>query len=257
MKRFTIKLILFLIIGIIGFNCSKKNPASNEPTDIWDDFNYPNITYTNEDSLGKGEYFTAIFGSPGETLKELVLGVCKQLYKDPAEPPQVVQISLIIKDFDGVAYASGSSTNKTITFSSNYLKQKMDQGKSASEITFELKGVFTHELTHVYQFSCEYQNDGWSLIEGVADAVRYLAGYDLLSRRHTGGTWIDGYTSTGFFIVWLQENKDNEFLYKLNMYALFHYQFYWEAAMNEILEASVKPLWEEYQTAIGSNVAKL
>ena len=68
---------------------------------------------------------------------------------------------------------------------------------------YETRGVLYHELTHGFQL--EPQGIGsygtnktfWAMIEGVADAVRYLNGGFTLEDRPKGGHYMDGYRTTG------------------------------------------------------------
>ena len=69
---------------------------------------------------------------------------------------------------------------------------------------YETRGVLYHELTHGFQL--EPQGIGsygtnktfWAMIEGVADAVRYLNGGFTLEDRPKGGHYMDGYQEPGF-----------------------------------------------------------
>ena len=53
------------------------------------------------------------------------------------------------------------------------------------------------------------------MIEGVADAVRYLNGGFTLEDRPKGGHYMDGYRTTGFFLAWLTQTKSPDFLRKI------------------------------------------
>lgn len=92
---------------------------------------------------------------------------------------------------------------------------------------FETRGVLLHELTHAYQL--EPQGVGSygdsptfrAFIEGMADAVRIAnGGFEGPSARPKGGSYMDGYRTTGYFLVWLRDHKDAEFLRKFNRSAL-------------------------------------
>lgn len=82
---------------------------------------------------------------------------------------------------------------------------------------YETRGVLYHELTHGFQL--EPQGIGsygtnktfWAMIEGVADAVRYLNGGFTLEDRPKGGHYMDGYRTTGFFLAWLTQTKSPDF----------------------------------------------
>ena len=219
--------------------------------DVWSGFSYPAFSYTNRDANGAGVYFEVYIGDPDTLMKSLALQDCKALYHDPSEAPKIKQISLVVDTLNGVAYTTGIAAFSEMTlFSSNYLNSIMSS-RSKSAVISEIEGVLAHEETHIWQKNADYgQTDGWSVIEGEADAVRYLTGHDDIKRRSKGGKWTDGYTTTGFFIVWLQQNKDKDFLYKLNQYVGAHYEFNWDVACQHILSETVQDLWNQYQAAI-------
>lgn len=252
--------LLFLALFIFYFaGCSKDEnpvvpevPSNSDTASVWDDFSYPEVTFTNLDADGNGKYYSLYFEDPVQHLKDISLTVCKILYKEPSEAPVVTKIEYRLEVYEnGVAYTIGlgSAAEKRIVFSTDYLSKIMNN-RSKQEVKDEIGGVLVHEFTHAYQKACEYRNDGWSAIEGVADALRYLSGCDKISRRHSGGNWTDGYTTTGFFIVWLQEKKDPDFLYKFNQYVGKHYEFSWESAAYALIGESVQKLWDEYQADI-------
>jgi hypothetical protein len=253
------KILTVVLVSVIIFNfvSCKKSPtepeAGTDPpsADVWGDFNYPEFTYTNKDENGGGAYFTVYVGDPDTLMKSLALQDCKVLYHDPGEAPKIKQINLVVDTLDGVAYTSGIAVSTEMTlFSSNYLSA-IRSNRSKSAVITEIEGVLSHEETHIWQKNANYgEADGWSVIEGEADAVRYLSGHDDIKRRSKGGKWTDGYTTTGFFIVWLQANKDKDFLYKLNQYVGTHYEFNWDVACLHILNETVQDLWNQYQAAV-------
>ncbi|MGE5499610.1 MAG: basic secretory protein-like protein [Syntrophothermus sp.] len=258
--------LIFLSVAalVISLSSCKKNSVEPEPvpvktdttavTDtIWGKFQYPQTYFTNEDQQGNGKYFTLYISNPDSLEKVICLRVCKLLYKTPGEVVKVNKLGWIIRDMSGVAFTTGlgAANEKATVFSAQYLKGLIDSRTRAAVIK-EITGVFTHETAHVFQSDNNYgEKNGWSAIEGIADCVRFLAGEDNISRRHKGGSWLDGYTTTGFFIAWLQEKKDPDFLYKFNKYVGQHPSDYtWDAACYKLLNKSVSDLWNEYQAAI-------
>jgi hypothetical protein len=253
-KVFTFSLLILILSNFVSCKKSPTEPelVTNPPSaDAWSSFNYPVFTYTNRDVNGAGTYFPVYVGDPDSLMKSLALQDCKVLYHDPSEAPKIKQINLVVDTLNGVAYTSGIAVSTEMTlFSSNYLNSIMSNRSRTAVIT-EIEGVLAHEETHIWQKNADYgQTDGWSVIEGEADAVRYLSGHDDIKRRSKGGKWTDGYTTTGFFIVWLQANKDKDFLYKLNQYVGTHYEFNWDVACQHILNETVQDLWNQYQAAI-------
>ena len=253
-----------LVMAVSG--CSNNNPISSNNNGTWSSFRYPTVRYIDTDSAGYGKYFTAYIPKPDTMVKSIALQDCEQLYHDPSEVPLINLITLYIDSMSGVAYTGGTDdipTARETHFSGSYLYYVITSRPKLSAVA-EIEGVISHEETHIWQKNCDYgTQDGFSVIEGEADAVRYLTGHDSITRRQPGGTWTDGYTTTGFFIVWIQQNSalDNNFLYDLNQYVGNHYEFNWDAACMSLINKHVQDLWNTYQKAItvtanGREVAK-
>ena len=249
-------MILILAPVIFLSSCGKSNPVSSGTSSVWNSFHYPTARYVDTDSAGYGKLFTTYIPDPDTLIRSIALQDCKQLYHSPSEVPAILLITLYVDSMSGVAYTTGTGnipTAKETHFSGSYLGYVIST-RSRAAVIFEIEGVIAHEQTHVWQKSCDYSTkDGFSVIEGEADAVRYLTGHDYITRRQPGGTWTDGYTTTGFFIVWIQQNSgpDNNFLYDLNQYVGKNYNFSWDAACMSILNKHVQDLWNLYQKAIG------
>ena len=66
---------------------------------------------------------------------------------------------------------------------------------------------------------------------------------------------MSGYRYVGYFLYWLQLNKDENFIRKFNASANEVVPWSFDAAMKHILgdkeENSVANLWKEYQNAVG------
>jgi hypothetical protein len=136
------------------------------------------------------------------------------------------------------------------------------ESEAKEETLFEIRGVLSHELVHVWQFSC----DGLppNLIEGIADAVRKIVGYpakhwversisiDDTSSKKT--PWDVGYDGTGFFLSWIQNNvsvteefKDYTFISALNKQCRYRFT---EKAFQFITGHSVDDLFVYYQLSL-------
>ena len=148
---------------------------------------------------------------------------------------------------------------------------------------YETRGVLYHELTHGFQL--EPQGIGsygtnktfWAMIEGVADAVRYLNGGFTLEDRpkggvmspfpsgteKTGGAWLssarvvrhymDGYRTTGFFLAWLTQTKNPDFLRKFNRSTLEVIPWSFDGGVKYALgnDYDIDSLWKEYMATMG------
>lgn len=241
-----------LMAGYMGVLChcksSAEQPELTEEMDVWSTFNYPQVDFTNEDVEGKGAGYATYISNPEQMIKETALRVCQQLYFSPSEAPNVEKIVYRVHDYDGISGKGGEPPLIHVSFSSDYLDKQIKAGASKETIIDEVVGVLVHEMTHAYQQSCKYEGDGWSVIEGIADAVRYREGFIDLSLRQPGGSWADGYKTTGFFIAWITEHKDPNFLYQLNQSVGQDYHWTWEPNMQKLLGVSVESVWEEYQS---------
>jgi PKD repeat protein len=217
----------------------------------WNEFVFPKIHYVNESEEGNGKIFDELVPDPQAMIKKVCLDVSKIMYKSVDEVDVLQDFDYIIKDMKGVAYKDGMPPHIKVVFSSQYLKDKREK-MTDKELIFEIEGVLYHEITHGYQYSPSgcggyvHGNDHYSLVEGIADYVRYKSGYFKDRSPKLGGSWKDGYCTTGFFIEWM-EQKDKDILYKLNQSAKTIVPWSWNKALNNIIGKPVKTLWNEYQ----------
>ncbi|KAL1856742.1 hypothetical protein Plec18170_003713 [Paecilomyces lecythidis] len=148
----------------------------------------------------------------------------------PTVPP-TRSVTVILRDFSGVAYTTGTdldNDHKEIHFSLSYIRT----ASTYPDPRKELAGVLTHELVHCYQHttppspspsslpspsdnSQSPTNDSLrppgGLIEGIADFVRLKAHLDPPHwKRPASATdrpdrWDAGYQHTAFFLAWLED----------------------------------------------------
>lgn len=133
--------------------------------------------------------------------------------------PATRSVTIILQDFDGVAYTNGTDLDddhKEIHFSLSYINHVC---KNDPQPLAELKGVLTHELVHCYQHTAPKEEDGENqvprppggLIEGIADFVRLNAGLGAAhwqkpeSAADRASNWDAGYQHTAFFLSWLED----------------------------------------------------
>jgi hypothetical protein len=157
-----------------------------------------------------------------------------------------------------VAWKSGAPPEITIGISAQYIASFFhNNGDSLTLVNKEVRGVLSHEATHGYQW--EPKNCGvydgssvfWAFIEGEADAVRAeLTNWTPTRYPSRGGSWMGGYTRTGFFLSWCKRNKKPTFIIELNHAARDMATFTWDAAFQQILGQSVQAVWDEYQASL-------
>lgn len=245
-------LMYLLMAGQVAMLCQCKSQSEQveilEETNEWSAFAYPIVDFTNEDIEGKGAPYATYIPNPEQMIKNTAIRVCQQLYHSAGEVPDVRQIVYRVHDYDGISSKGGEPPVIHISFSSDYLDKQIKAKASKETIVDEVEGVLVHEMTHAYQQSCKYEGDGWSVIEGIADAVRFREGFIDVSLRKPGGSWADGYKTTGFFIAWVAEHKDEEFLYRLNQSVGKDFEWQWESNIQTLMQTSIESLWKEYQS---------
>jgi hypothetical protein len=255
-----------LLALLFLFSCSgEPENAAPEPetetateVDIWQEYNVGRIQFHNLATTTPGGRITAAIVR-GDSLffQKIARKVVSLLYLSPEDSiTRVRNLNIRVEDFDGVAYATGDSEGNVIVLSCRWIGNSFLDTRDTTKTADEITGVLLHEMTHVYQL--EPRAPGgyggntaiWACIEGTADAVRYLAGYFKENDVGAGGSYLDGYRTTGFFLGWVAKNKDADFLRAFNRAALHVYPWNFAAAFKHALgeEADVDALWTEYQT---------
>lgn len=149
---------------------------------------------------------SAFFGAPpavDRTLQAAVSNVLAHLYPSSHEPPPPIRsVTLILEEFDGVAYTCGSKLDeehKEVHLSLSYLVDVQKNAKGDSNrVANEVMGVLVHELVHAFQFNGKGTVPG-GVIEGIADWLRGEAGFAPPHWRERPGKddkWDAGYERT-------------------------------------------------------------
>ncbi len=234
---------------ISSFKIEKQNNQ-----DDWDNFLYPNINIVDQASSHRGSWvFRNALTDPKDTFRALALEGCKKIYhNDNDNLVYAPNLTVYLKNFDGIAYKTGSSPNFQITLSVRWLEDTYNRnGNNLQKVTDDIKGVMSHELIHVYQWGPRVSGaERKGFIEGLADYVRISVGRHQGSSPRRGGNWKDGYTTTGHFLNWMVNNKDPEFAIKFNHTARTYSTWSWESACRNILDQGVQSLWNQYQNNI-------
>lgn len=214
------------------------------------EFHAPNIEFVNLDSTAKGSLYGDITKNPEAIIIENCYKVCRILYRNVKEIPNVEVIKYTVSDYKGISGKSGIPPEISISFSSGYLETKFSSiYQDSIQMLNEIVGVLTHELTHAYQLDDggRYGEIG-GVIEGIADAVRTLLGYKDYNAKKTGGSYQDAYSTSAYFFVWIERNIHKDFIYELNqsMLANDNVTWTWEQ-VKYITGVPVENLWEQYQ----------
>lgn len=252
-------------------NKSRGTKASDKPYSLtdgkldnakskWDGYYVGNITFEDKAPDTKGsEIYNHIIADPESYIADKAKDVLNTLYFSPEDSIiPVRELRYTIEDIDGVSAKGGGNGEIEIWYSTKHIEKSFAQNDTA-RLDYETRGVLLHELTHAYQL--EPQGIGtygtnktfWAFIEGMADACRVANGCFTAEDRPRGGNYMDGYRTTGFFLVWIQRTKDADFLKKFNRSALEVIPWSFDGAIKHILgdEYSIDALWDEYQKEIG------
>lgn len=230
----------------------------------WKAFQLPKVNFETPYPNTRGSMlYHAIVQDPTELIAIQSRRVLDLLYFSPDEPliPRRKEIIYRLDNFDGVSYfwGGGASDGSGIALSNEYVDQYYT-AHGAKALVAENKGVLSHELTHSFQLSPQGVGDYntskvfHACIEGMADAVRVLSGgFPNESDRPKGGSYLDSYRYTGFFIAWLVKNKDKDFLRKFNLSTQHVIPWSFDGAIKYALgdQYNVDDLWTEYQKAMG------
>ena len=161
-------------------------------------------------------------------------------------PKDIATVTLVVESMPGGVAATGGST---IHLSAEYIAS---QPADTAALVHEITGVLYHESTHVWQNNNgNYGSDQYftGVIEGVADWIRLTAGFASAgwSPRARGGNWYDGYTTTAYFLDWINSSQKPNFVNELNqkMADPWSNDFFLQ-----LTGMSVDDLWQEYQNSI-------
>lgn len=238
-----------------------NSTTQENPDSIWKDYNIGEIVFEDKAPHTEGSrIYHALIPEPKKYIAKQARRVLNTLYFSPADSIVPVQhLYYTLEDTDGISAKGGGNGEITIFYSSNHVEKSFVNNDTA-KVDFETRGVLYHELTHAYQL--EPQGIGsygtnktfWAFIEGMADAVRIAnGGFNDATDRPKGGNYDSGYRTTGYFLVWLRDHKDPDFLRKFNRTAIEVIPWSFDGAIKKALgeQYSVDQLWQEYQKAVG------
>lgn len=232
----------------------------------WSNYDTGVVQFTNRSPETEGaKIYMEMIPNPEQYITDAARKVCSLLYFTPEDRiPEIKTIQYNIRDYDGISAKGGNPPTINISYSTRWVEKSFKDG-GIDKLNYETRGVLYHELTHGFQLEPmgigNYGNNKtfWAFIEGVADASRYLCGGFTLADRPKGGNYMQGYRTTGFFLAWLQQNKDPQFLRKFNASAAVLPVWSFDGAIKLCLgeQYSVDELWEEYMKANGETTTPI
>ena len=265
MKKIVIIVSCILILIGVAIAFTKTQPNTHSEVDSlkqWESLNLPPVHIKNDypDEEGSKLYFS-IIEDPQAFIHAEIRKVLDKLYFSPNDTliPKLEYLDYVLDNYDGISACYGGGHMKGIILSNQYVASYYKE-HGAEALVIENQGVLTHELTHAFQLEPKGCGDYGSnpvfhaFIEGVADAVRILCGgFPHESDRPRGGHYMDSYRYTGFFIAWLVETKDPDFLRKFNLSTQHVIPWSFDGAIKHILgnEYNIDTLWTDYLKAKG------
>lgn len=268
-------LIVCAALSLLGTGChgsagtkAEASAAGQETStastaSVWDDYFVGTIDFINEAPETAGsQIYASIVPDPATYITSQARKVLETLYFSPEDSiPGIEKITYTLKDYKGISAKDGAPPHISVVYSTQWIEKSFSDGDTA-KVDYETRGVLYHELTHGFQL--EPQGIGtygtnktfWAMIEGVADAVRYLNGGFTLADRPKGGHYSDGYRTTGFFLAWLTQTKDADFLRKFNRSTLEVIPWSFDGAIKKALgdQYAIEDLWKEYLKAMGDEM---
>lgn len=255
------KIFLYSLALSAIVSCASGAGKETSRSEIWKSYDVGEIVFEDKAPQTAGSViYHSIIPDPESYIQEQARTVLATLYDSPEDSiVKVDRIYYTLEDAPGISAKGGGNGNVSIFYSTRHIEKSFEANDTA-RVLFETRGVLLHELTHAYQL--EPQGIGtygtnrvhWAFIEGMADAVRVAnGGFEGPEARPEGGNYMDGYRTTGYFLVWLRDNKDPEFLVKFNRSALEVVPWSFDGAVKHILgpEYNIDDLWKEYQIAVG------
>jgi hypothetical protein len=201
----------------------------------------PAVAFENDEPDAGGRVFTDNVKNPTSFVQTLTRAVCPILYRLPSEPTPVTRITLLLAAVAPPTLggtSGGTANDATITLNTPFLASYANT-HTADETLYQITGLTAHLVSSLYQ----HTGAPLGVQSGVNDFVRYRLGYIPDSNRRKGGNWDDGYQTTAFFYVYL-DDRYPDFVYKLNLIIGTAYSV---NAFQVLTGKDVLTLWNEYQ----------
>ena len=240
-----------------------KESSDGSSCDWGNDFLTPTVKFTDHDGQTTGSrIFKQVIPNPQSYMQQRCLDVAKILYRNSADAPKFRLLNFNLKDEDFTAHKFGEGDQMTIEVSTRYLTKKYEEsGNNSQAIKDEIDGILYHEVTHGYNYSpttggtYDGSSPFWAYTEGIADGVRIYAGFHKTKTPDVNNSrkWLGGYITTGFFLQYVTQKHDKNFIYKFNKAAKdLGSSWSFDSAFKSILGKGVETVWNEYKNYINN-----
>ncbi|WP_082422570.1 basic secretory protein-like protein [Aquimarina longa] len=258
--------ISMMISIVLAFNVNAQSPPqnSNNLACEWgNSFLTPTVKFTDFDGSTIGSrIFNQVIPNAESYMKQRCLDVAKILYRNSANSPKFRLLNFNLKNENFVAHKFGEGDQMTIEVSTQHLaKIYRDSGNNSQVIKDEIDGILFHEVTHGYNYSpttggtYDGSSPFWAYTEGIADGVRIYSGFHQTKTPdvNSSSKWLGGYTTTGFFLQYVTQKYDKNFIYKFNKAAKdLGKSWSFDNAFKNILGKGVATVWNEYKNYINN-----
>lgn len=229
---------------------------TEDPYASWANFKAPQVNFTDKAEDKGSRLYNILVQDKEAYLRWHAREICTFLYfNDQDERFPVNTINYFLEPMPGqVSYKAGGSPTVEIHYSTDWIQKSA--GQSLLKLNLETRGVLFHEMVHAFQLEPKgipgysQGNVSWAAIEGLADAVRTIAGYHNYATRDINGSVMSGYQTTGYFCYWLTHVKDPDAVRKLNASMRTINPWSWLAGLQYALDdpgITEEALWAEYK----------
>lgn len=255
------RLTLCLLSSYFILNTASAQSEGAKSNKEWNSYPVGEVRFKSHNPETEGAViYNSIVPNPEDYIADRARKVLSTLYFSPSDSiPGIKTIYYNLKEYDGISAKGGNPPTIYIDYSTKWIEKSYGAEKNKSKVSYETDGVLYHELTHGFQL--EPQGIGsygtnktfFAMIEGVADAVRLLNGCFTEKDRPKGGSYMDGYRTTGFFLAWLTKTKDPDFLKKFNQSTLKVIPWSFDKAIKYALgdNNQIDELWHQYLKEMG------
>lgn len=226
-----------------------------DPYAEWQHFESPEITFIDLAEDRGSKLYDVLVQDKKAYLKWHAREICTYLYfNDRDERFPVTDIEYFLEPMPGqISYKGGGSPKVNIHYSTDWIQKSANE--SLLKLSLETRGVLFHEMVHAFQLEPQgipaysQGNMSWAAIEGLADAVRTVAGYHDYATRNTNGSLMSGYQTTGMFCYWLTQTQDPDAIRNINGSMRTIVPWSWDEALKYALgeDADERTLWAAYK----------